>query len=500
MSIFGKHFPLGLGTSRLPVSGPGDTEGIEKSIKLVHNALELGISYIDVGYNYSAGMAPLVLKEAFQNTVRPFSVTAKVMYGQDKTADDARRRIEQHLKTMGLEKVQYFTCWSIWNYDIFENIMKKGGIYEGALKLKDEGLVEHICCSLHASPEEIQKIVERKVFEGITISYSMLNAVNMRPVLDTAYANDIGVAIMNPLGGGVIARNQDYFSFACGANDDGHTVHAALRFVKAHLAVDIVLGGVNSIEELKDSLSVFSSPDPEPEKERLERVMGSISGLTGFCTGCKYCEGCPQGIPTAAIMQARNTFLFEPPAIYNRKEPEELLYNIHMFRSLFHEEGWLPETSENPCLECKKCEKQCTQKLEIIDAVADTYRRAGESYFTMEAHKERLKDLLYQKGYQKVGLYPNGGFSNLILRMYKEFFGEAEFEWLQFNSNPKMWGQIIDKRVVHSPSEIPELRPDLILICSYSYDNEIFESLRQYEKYGVRLEKLHREGEVPWVF
>ena len=93
MSIFGKHFPLGLGTSRLPVSGPGDTEGIEKSIKLVHNALELGISYIDVGYNYSAGMAPLVLKEAFQNTVRPFSVTAKVMYGQDKTADDARRRI-----------------------------------------------------------------------------------------------------------------------------------------------------------------------------------------------------------------------------------------------------------------------------------------------------------------------------------------------------------------------------------------------------------------------
>lgn len=500
MSIFSKHFPLGLGTSRLPVSGPGDTDGIENSIQLVHKALELGISYIDVGYNYSAGMAPLVLKEVFQNTVRPFSVTAKVMYGQDKTADDARRRIEQHLKTMGLEKVQYFTCWSIWNYDIFENIMKKGGIYEGALKLKDEGLVEHICCSLHASPEEIQKIAESKVFEGITISYSLLNAVNMRPVLDTAYANDIGVAVMNPLGGGVIARNQDYFSFACSGNDESSTVHAALRFVKAHPAVDIVLGGVNSMEELKDSLGVFSRPDPEPAKERLERVMGSISGLTGFCTGCKYCEGCPQGIPTSAIMQARNTFLFEPPAIYNRKGPEELLYNIHMFRSLFHEEGWIPETSENPCLKCRKCEKQCTQKLEIIDAVADTYRRAGESYFTKEAHKERLKDLLYQKGYRHVGLYPNGGFANLIIQLYEEFFGEAEFKWLYFNSNPKMWGQIVDKSIVHGPGEIPELRPDFILICSYSYDNEIFESLRQYEKYGVRLERLHRDGEVPWVF
>ena len=72
---------------------------------------------------------------------------------------------------MGLEKVQYFTCWTIWNYDIFENIMKKGGIYEGAMRLKEEGLIDHICCSLHAVPADILKIIERKVFEGITVSY-----------------------------------------------------------------------------------------------------------------------------------------------------------------------------------------------------------------------------------------------------------------------------------------------------------------------------------------
>ena len=125
MSIFSRHFPLGLGTSRFPISGPDDTEGIEKSIKLVSEALESGITYIDLGYNYSAGMTPFVLKEAFQQTKKTFSVTAKVMYGQDSTADDARRRVELYLKTMGLEKAQYFTCWTIWNYGIFENIMKK---------------------------------------------------------------------------------------------------------------------------------------------------------------------------------------------------------------------------------------------------------------------------------------------------------------------------------------------------------------------------------------
>lgn len=500
MSIFSKHFPLGLGTSRFPISGPNDAEGIEKSVNLVLEALESGVTYIDVGYNYSAGMAPLVLKEAFRRTTRPFSVTAKVMYGQDKTSDDARRRTELYLKTMGLEKIQYFTCWSIWNYETFKNIMKKDGIYEGALRLKEEGLADHICCSLHADPEDIQKIIESRVFEGITISYSMLNAVNMRPVLDAALANGIGVAVMNPLGGGVIARNQDYFSFACGNKDEDGAIHAALRFVKAHPAVDIVLGGVKNRSELRDSLDVFSRPDPEPPVERLERVTASIAGLEGFCTGCGYCEGCPQKIPTPAIMQARNAFLFEPTEIYNHTEPKELLYNIHMFRSLFHEEGWLPETAENPCLQCKKCEKQCTQKLGIIDAVADTYRRAGQTHFTKQAHKERLEGLLYQKGYAKVGLYPNGGFSNLIIQLYEEFFGRPEFEWLLFNSNPRMWGQTLDGRCVHCPDEIPELRPDLVLICSYAYGDEILDGLRQYGQYGVKLEKLHREGEMAWVF
>lgn len=54
--------------------------------------------------------------------------------------------------------------------------------------------------------------------------------------------------------------------------------------------------------------------------------------------------------------------------------------------------------------------------------------------------------------------------------------------------------------MVHSPGEIPELQPDLILICTYIYEQDIFTSLRQYEKYGIKLEKLHRKDEMPWVF
>ena len=120
MGIFDGYFPLGLGTSRLPVSGPNDTAGIEKSVEIILHALESGINYIDVGHNYSAGMAPRALKEAFRQAKSAFSVTVKVQYGEDWTADDARRRVEQHLSAMGLAKAQHFMCWSIWSYNDFE--------------------------------------------------------------------------------------------------------------------------------------------------------------------------------------------------------------------------------------------------------------------------------------------------------------------------------------------------------------------------------------------
>lgn len=500
MSIYSGLFPLGLGTSRFPVSGPEDAEGLERSVRIVQRALDAGINYVDVGYNYSAGMATQVLREAFRRAARPFSTVAKVMYGQDRTADDARRRVELYLQAMGLERVRLFTCWTIWNYGIFRQIMAKGGIYEGALRLKEEGLIDHICCSLHAPPEDILKILESGAFEGITVSYSLLNASQMQPVLDKAREKDIGVMVMNPLGGGVIPQNRDFFSFACGEQDGGDTVHAALRFVKAHPAVDVVLGGVSSVEELEDSLGVLSAPDPEPPAERLERVLKKASELKGFCTGCKYCEGCPKGIPTAQIMSARNSLLFAPVKSYNREGPEPLLRNLQLFRPLLHDHGWLPETEEDPCVRCGRCEGKCTQKLPIMEAVADTYRRAAGAYFTKADRRKRLEELVYQKGYRSVGLYPNGGFADLIMKLYREFFGEPDFEWLLFNSDPKMWGQTADGLVIHGPSEIPALRPDLIIIGTFKFDADIERDLEQYRALGVRIEKLHRENEVPWVF
>ena len=499
MNCFQNSFPIGLGTARFPIQGPDDRQGLETSVRLVLRALERGVRYVDLGYTYSSGMAMAALREAFRQTDRPFTVTAKVAYDEDKTCGDALRRVERYLKAMDLERIDFFTCWTIRSFEEFQRIMEPGGVYEAAQRLRDEGIIRHICCSLHAPPEDMVRIIESGAFEGVTVSYSLLNAQRMQPVLDAAARKDVGVAVMNPLGGGVIAQNQEFFSYAQGP-EDRDTVHAALRFAKAHPAVNMVLAGVNSEAELEDSLAALSAPDPEPPERRMERVLREGAQLKGFCTGCKYCEGCPKGIPTYALMQARNALLFEPVEAYGRQGPEELLYNLQLFRKLYYDDNWLPDSGENPCVACGKCEASCTQKLEIIQGVADVYRRAAEVGYTKAAHQERLRELLYQKGYRRVGLYPSGGFIREIIQVYRDAYGEPDFEWLLFNSNRDLRGSVEDGLVIHHAGDIPALRPDVILICSYRFEQDIAESLQPYQRQGIRVEKLHREREIPWVF
>ena len=138
MGVLANYFTMGLGTARLPINSHNDTAGIEKSVRLILNTLEAGVNYIDTSYPYSAGGAHPALKLAFEQTNKPYSVTVKVIYQSDKTADEAKRRVELQLKSLGIDRAAFFLCWSIPSYEQFIEIMRKGGVYDGALKLRDE--------------------------------------------------------------------------------------------------------------------------------------------------------------------------------------------------------------------------------------------------------------------------------------------------------------------------------------------------------------------------
>ena len=132
MNIYDNYFPLGLGTSRLPILSENDENGIEKAAELILSALNQGVNYIDTSHIYAQNAAHAALKLAFSRTDKHFAVTNKSRYGQDFTADDVKMRVETSLEAMGIMHTPFFCVWTLMSYSDFKAVMKKGGIYDGA--------------------------------------------------------------------------------------------------------------------------------------------------------------------------------------------------------------------------------------------------------------------------------------------------------------------------------------------------------------------------------
>jgi ferredoxin len=203
-------------------------------------------------------------------------------------------------------------------------------------------------------------------------------------------------------------------------------------------------------------------------------------------------------------MDRRNRLLFGDISTQDyRRTDEKLIENINLFFGQAQAENsgeWFPMSAKNPCTRCGECEMKCTQKLRIIECIDDIYKRAGKCGFSLEAREMRLKELLRNKGYKKVGLYPKDRFADMIIKMYGQFWGKPEFEWVAFNSDSSMWGRISDGLTIHAPGEIANIKPDVIIVCNYTYQEEIYTDLQRFQADGIDVVKLHDESYVPWVF
>lgn len=497
MTIYDSLFPLGLGTNRFPVESLNDEIGITRSVEMMVAALNAGVSYIDVSHSYSRGIAQNICKTAFQQTNAPHHVTVKSSFLSDKTAEDALRRTKTTFTNLGIDHAFCFVIWNIASYEQFTQIMRKGYLYDGAVSAKQQGLVDHICFSTHAPPQDIIKILNAKVFEGVTISFSILNSQIMRPVLDCAEENGIGVVVMNPLAGGLIPQQQDYYSFL--RNDaETSTSLAALRYVYAHPAVKVILSGMSSVEQLRENLAAFSEESTESAKDRVARVNRKLCSINGFCTGCRYCDGCPRGVNIFELMQAYNTTLFpRPTKLYGRSDPK-LLENISICSRLKNTFGFLPADSKNPCVGCGQCEEKCTAHLPIMERIRDIYKRFESVGFSKKAMLERLRQIIGSK--RRIAFYPGAGYTARVLSLLEEAFPSMDFQLFLFDSNPRIWGTRTAGIEVRNPEEIFQVNPEIIIVSNYNFADEIYDSLVERLKGTVPVVKLHHTSDVPWSF
>lgn len=350
--------------SLLGFGGMRFTEDREESLNAVKRAAELGVNYFDTAPTYCNSTSEEIIGEALEQMKnKKVYISTKSSMMADRTSDDVLKRVEISLKRLRVDKIDFYNMWCIMNREHFERIIAKGGPYDGAVKAKKMGLVEHLAFSTHASGKEISEMCAAGLFEGVTLGYNIINHEFRETALKGAAKNNMGVVTMNPIGGGLLTRAYDMFDFI---GDDYQNKHiaGALRFNAAHKEITCVLSGMGKVKEVEENVRILENFE-KPSEEYINKVK-EVYGNLGeqFCTACNYCMPCPQGINIQCYMRAFD--------LYKMKRQDIGEGIITFFKNAAEE--WV--TSDN-CIECGECEEKCTQHLQIIEAMKTVSRVYG---------------------------------------------------------------------------------------------------------------------------
>lgn len=462
---------IGMGTAKLSPF----KDSFSNNVDLVLKALELGINYFDTAPTYACGESEKILGTAFQQSSgKKFMVTSKSLVGTDPTSEHVLRRIDSSLSALQVDKIDFFHMWSVLTMDQYERIIAPGGPYEGALRAKEKGLIDHICISVHCNGDELERILSDGLFDGVTLGFNALNYKHRLGGLHLAAEKKMGVAIMNPLAGGLIPRKPEYFQNL--QQPGGTVVDGAIQFVVSHPEVSTALIGASTQRDLLDAINAIETT-PSCDAIQWEEIASRLPvPAEPLCTMCDYCRGCPAGIQVSRLMGAYNEYILSDRDETRFHEWREMYYGTYPFETV-------------TCLKCGRCEGKCTQHLPIIKRIEKINEICG-----VEAAKQRALCNLYfpQTGYPKTGLYGWSIPAKTMLRAYQYFFGGLPENLCFFDSNPAKWGTRVwdSDYLIYSPDDITKLGVERIIIAAPKYEEEIRDTLKDYVPKEVEIYAL----------
>lgn len=339
---------IGFGGMRF--NNPDD---IDQCASVIYNGYLSGINYFDTAPFYCNdkseeifGVGIKAIKNAKMD--KPFYISTKSSQSEPKKV---RQDIESSLNRLGVDTIDFYHCWCILTLDEFRKRVKNGVLKEFE-KLKSEGLIRHICVSTHLAGNEISTLLDEYPFDGILLGYNAMNFAYREQGIQSASSKDLGVVVMNPLGGGIIPQNPDKFDFIRTTNNET-VAQAALRFLINDPRITVALVGFSNQKELDEAISAVDGFNPISQKQ-IERIKSELKkNFDQLCTTCRYCDKCPQHIPIHKLMESYNYKILQnnPQASVNRMR--------------WHWGLNLETSNIENCTDCGLCEKLCTQKLPI---------------------------------------------------------------------------------------------------------------------------------------
>jgi uncharacterized protein len=366
---------LGFGCMRLPViDGQSDRIDTVAATRLIHDAIDRGVDYIDTAYFYhakvfgQAGESEPFVGQALAGGWRDrVHLATKLPVHILEAPEQMETFLAQQLDRLRTDHLDFYLLHGL-NGESWDKCVRFGAL-EFLDRCVADGRIRFPAFSFHGELPDFKRIADARDWAFAQIQYNYMDTDFQAGEAGLRYATDsgIGVVVMEPLKGGKLATGLPADVAAVFAEADPSRTPAewALRYVWNDPGVSLLLSGMNAAEQLDENLRVAETALPELLSEAERALFDRARDLMGSrikadCTACGYCQPCPSGVEIPRVLAALNkAAIWDDPNVWTS--------------------GYLRVSGKaSLCTECGQCEDMCPQGLPIRDLMKEAVAAFGE--------------------------------------------------------------------------------------------------------------------------
>ena len=361
---------FGLGCMRF--NGAASEDSVideEKAIRLIRQAIDGGVTYLDTAYVYLDKTSEIVLGKALRDGYRDrVNIATKMPAEFVHNREEMEALLESELKKLQTDHIDFYLMHGInrekWEY--FKSI----GAPEFFDDMKKAGKIRYKCFSFHGPYDEFEYILKDCDWDMVQIQYNFMDINNQAGTKGLELAGSLGipVVIMEGMLGGRLAKAPDNVQALYDAFRVKRTpVEWAFRWLCNHPEVSVVLSGCNEAEQIAENLRIFDTVEAgimtAEELQLIDDVRAAYISRTKIgCTGCRYCMPCPNGVDIPGVFSVWNNF-----SLY-QIDPK-----TDWGMTTIRKNG----SGADKCIACGACEAACPQHLSIIEGLQDAWKDIG---------------------------------------------------------------------------------------------------------------------------
>ncbi len=308
---------------------PVQRVSMEEAVKILRKAYEGGITFFDTARAYTDSEEKL--GNALSDVRSHICLATKTM---STTVDGFWKDLETSLTLLQTDHVDIY---QFHNPSFCPKPEDGTGLYEAALKAKEQGKIRFIGITNHRLAVA-REAIDSGLYDTLQFPFCYLSSDKDIHLVEACKTRNIGFIAMKSLSGGLINNSAAAYAFA----DQYDNV--------------LPIWGIQKEAELDEFLSYITQPPAMTGqiRELIEKDRSQLSG--SFCRGCGYCMPCPVGIEINNCARMSLLLRRSPSAAHLSPAGQEKMMKI------------------KDCLHCNQCMSHCPYGLNTPQLLAENLK------------------------------------------------------------------------------------------------------------------------------